>query len=1175
MNRKPCFQHQQMNRTSRLALLPECWRVLGWLVVLLAGGTLLAADAQPDARVDELFGVARHKPRDRAEEYTLEKPGQFLFVGDRLRTLTNSHATVWLRERNPIKLGPKSVLELTAPPGQDSLWLNLLRGTLYFFSREKPRDVQVRTPHGTGAHAGTEFVVIVEDQRTLLAVYDGEASLTNDHGGVELKAGELGVARDGVKPVKMELKAANIIEWWLFYPAVLDAEDLEFTPAERAELQKSLDAYRAGDLPAAFAAYPGSPEPGEPRTDAGRIYLAELLLSAGQVDGAENLLRKLGTNSSPAEALRWIIAAVRGNVDRPPEVHTSASEWLGLSYYYQARHELPQALNAARQSVTLSPNFGFGWARVAELEFGFGRVPAARAALERSLQLAPRNAQTHALNGFLLSARNCFADARAAFEHAIELDSSLGNAWLGRGLIRLRTGDAAGGREDLQTAVILEPKRSLLRSYLGKAFTDAGRATNAALELHLAQALDPRDPTPWLYSALLNEDYNRFNDAVGDLEKSIALNDNRAVYRSQLLLDEDRAVRGANLAAIYRRAGLAEVGVSEAARAVTADYANHSAHLFLANSYNELRDPALANLRYETATFSEYLVANLLSPVGGSALSPRVSQQEYTRLFARDRLGLTSETTYLSSGDWQQSASQYGWLGNTGYALDVYYRSQNGERINNDLEQQAYSIQLKQQLTPSDSVYLQAIFSLYEGGDVRQLYDGGMADPGLRVKEQQLPNLFVGYHHQWSPGIHTLLLAGRLADDLRLRTPATGVLALETNSVGAITGALPAAWSQFDLRYRSEFEAMTFEGQQILELAAHTLILGARYQGGETKTEAELRYVGPIFGLFEPSYHQENSTDLTRLSVYAYDNWELLDSLCLSAGLAYDRITYPVNIDSAPISDVEMEKRRLSPKAGLIWAPDNRTTVRASYTRSLGGLFYDQSVRLEPTLVAGLNQAYRSLVPESVAGPVAGSEFETWGAAVERRLGRRTYVLWEGSLLQSTGARGIGFLGFDVNPINPAGAQQTSQTLDFEERSTSLAVNQLLGDSWSLGARYRLSHAELDRRTPQIPDSVQPAFHDEAVLHQVSLSARFNHRTGYFAQASASWWRQYNEGPALADEEFWQFNLVAGYRFPRNRAELSLGVLNLTDENYQLNPLTLHADLPRERTFFASFRFSF
>ena len=131
---------------------------------------------------------------------------------------------------------------------------------------------------------------------------------------------------------------------------LLDAEDLEFTPADRAELQKSLDAYRAGDLPAAFAAYPGSPEPGEPGTDAGRIYLAELLLSAGQVDGAENLLRKLGTNSSPAEALRWIIAAVRGNVDRPPEVHTSASEWLGLSYYYQARHELPQALNAARHA---------------------------------------------------------------------------------------------------------------------------------------------------------------------------------------------------------------------------------------------------------------------------------------------------------------------------------------------------------------------------------------------------------------------------------------------------------------------------------------------------------------------------------------------------------------------------------------------------------------------------------------------------------------------------------------------------------------------------------------------------------------------------------------------------------------------------------------------------------
>jgi hypothetical protein len=63
------------------------------------------------------------------------------------------------------------------------------------------------------------------------------------------------------------------------------------------------------------------------------------------------------------------------------------------------------------------------------------------------------------------------------------------------------------------------------------------------------------------------------------------LNDNRSVYRSQLLLDQDQAVRSANLAAMYQDDGMDDVAVREAARAVNYDYANYSAHLFLANSY--------------------------------------------------------------------------------------------------------------------------------------------------------------------------------------------------------------------------------------------------------------------------------------------------------------------------------------------------------------------------------------------------------------------------------------------------------------------------------------------------------------------------------------------------------------------------------------------------------------
>src|SRR5204862_4052581 len=143
----------------------------------------------------------------------------------------------------------------------------------------------------------------------------------------------------------------------------------------------------------------------------------------------------------------------------------------------------------------------------------------------------------------------------------------------------------------------LEPQRAELRSYLGKAYANAGDRARAEKELQLAKHLDPNDPTAWLYSALLHQQNSRINEAILDLEKSEELNDNRSVYRSQLLLDQDRAVRSVNLAAMYQDAGMFDVAVREASRAVNYDYANYSAHLFLANSYIALSDPNLIILR--------------------------------------------------------------------------------------------------------------------------------------------------------------------------------------------------------------------------------------------------------------------------------------------------------------------------------------------------------------------------------------------------------------------------------------------------------------------------------------------------------------------------------------------------------------------------------------------------
>src|SRR5207244_5755256 len=124
------------------------------------------------------------------------------------------------------------------------------------------------------------------------------------------------------------------------------------------------------------------------------------------------------------------------------------------------------------------------------------------------------------------------------------------------------------------------------------------------------------EPASWLYTALLRQEENRINEAVTDLQRSQELNDNRSVFRSRLLLDQDQAVRSANLAAIYRDAGMFDVSVQEASRAVSYDYANYSAHLFLTSAEIDWRVLTAFNFGMHSRRCSDLLFAVMswLSP---------------------------------------------------------------------------------------------------------------------------------------------------------------------------------------------------------------------------------------------------------------------------------------------------------------------------------------------------------------------------------------------------------------------------------------------------------------------------------------------------------------------------------------------------------------------------------
>jgi hypothetical protein len=222
------------------------------------------------------------------------------------------------------------------------------------------------------------------------------------------------------------------------------------------------------------------------------------------------------------------------------------------------------------------------------------------------------------------------------------------------------------------------------------------------------------------------------------------------------------------------------------------------------------------------------------------------------------------------------------------------------------------------------------------------------------------------------------------------------------------------------------------------------------------------------------------------------------------------------------------------------------------------------------------------LIPESTAGLVPGTRFETFGVGLDQKVCNRTYLTVQGEMLKSDATRTVGILR-NSDPLVPIPdtASSTPQSLEFTEKSLVVAFNQLVGKEWVFGAHYRLTDADLATGFQDISPALfgaAPLHQDvSATLHQVDLSVIYQHRCGFFGQFDALWSQQSNRGytPDIPGDDFWQYNVFFGYRFLQRRAEARVGVVNLSDRDYRLNPLTLYNELPRERTFVASLKLNF
>ena len=584
--------------------------------------------------------------------------------GGKAGILLTDGSLIRLAENSSLTFKPKNA-------GQRGRPLEMTEGKGFFFSREPKEAPIVNTPSATTAIRGTEFAIEVSAEETIVSVLDGAVACSNQFGSVDLGNGEEAHARKGSAPVKSILvQPLNAVQWALYYPVVLVPSDIagSFSNLSSAESQAFKD-LSDGKSPAlgglrsdsvatkvihAFASYKDgetnkaskilSKLPVDAPVGA-RLLETAIALSQGNVKLAEMRLSELehrlglSANESALIAAQNSIVALVLNRNHEALSYVeeagriapeSPSVALAKSYVYQGNLRLEEAKAVLEKYTVSSPHDAFALARLAEIELGFGHLRKAVSLAEKSTELDGDNWYGLSVLGFSKLLVNDTAEAIEYFNRAIKIDSIATLPRLGKGLAKIHQGHLDEGKDEIAKAVYLAPNVAIYRSYLGKAFFEEEREHLALHEYNRAMALDAKDPTPYLYRAYSKLSANRPVLALKDVEKSIQLNENRAVYRSSFLLDQDLAVRSASLSETFNALGFSEIARVEAIKSLSHDYGNYSAHLLLSEAYQSI----LTN----DASVSERKIADLLAPPSFNLFQKQAgsaSVNEYNALYDR------------------------------------------------------------------------------------------------------------------------------------------------------------------------------------------------------------------------------------------------------------------------------------------------------------------------------------------------------------------------------------------------------------------------------------------------------------------------------------------------------------------------------------------------------------
>jgi tetratricopeptide (TPR) repeat protein len=1082
------------------------------IAMMLYSGVALAATCEKWAgKVVSAEGVVEAK---RAGQ-TLWEPAKLnetYCPGDTIRTDKKSRADIALYNHPVLRLDQNSTVTLGGMKDERTSLVDMLSGAALFFSRVT-RNLEVHTATVNAGVEGTEFFIRAEEGKTDLTVFEGKVLASNAAGGLPVTTGQSAVAEAGKAPVyRVVVRPRDAVRWALYYPPIVYARP--------ADLKEDSD---------------------DPRF---YTHRASQSLAVGRVDEATvdiDKAQKLDPKNSDAVALQSIIAVTQNEKGKALDLGQkavaadpkSATARIALSYAQQAHFDLPGALRSLEEAVKMEPGNALAWARLAEMRQSFGELDKSLEAAKKAASLSPDLSRTQTVLGFAHLTQVNTKEARKAFGRAIELDQADPLPHLGLGLAMIRDGKLEEGRRELEIAITLDPDNGLIRSYLGKAYFEEKRDNLAQGQYDMAKSLDPNDPTPYFYDAIRKQTVNRPVEALHDLQKAIELNDNRAVYRSRLLLDSDLAARSASLARIYSDLGFQQRALVEGWTSINTDPSNYSAHRFLADSYSVLP-------RHEVARVSELLQSQLLQPTNITPIQPSLAESnlflissggaaalsfnEFNPLFNRDRVALQASGLVGENETWGGEGIVSGIYKKFSFSAGYTRFETDGFRVNNDQRDDIANVFAQWEVTPKTSIQAEFRYRENERGDTQLRFFADDFRPDSR-QELETKNFRLGFRHAYAP---SSTLIGNFAYQ-ELEDVFSDTAFIDPADVGAPLPP-PPPFLRDDFVIGTEQEGYSVELSHLYRAKYFNTVAGAGYfKIDKDDTSKDLvTYPGnPNFGIPPTTFFDITVTtpsDIDHINVYLYSYLKFLKNLTITVGASGD--FYSSDVKDSDANDVE--KEQFNPKIGIVWNPVPNTTFRGAAFRTLKRTLITNQT-LEPTQVAGFNQFFDDI-----------NATKTWvyGGAVDQKFSQNIF-----------GGAEYSKRDLEVPFLAPG---PELRKVDWKEYVGRAYLYWTPHKWFAVRAEYRYEKFERD---PEFTFNIR-----EVKTNSLPLGITFAHPSGVGASLGATYYDQEGEFQRetfipvpfeTGADKFWLVDVAINYRLPKRCGFLTLGVKNLFDEEFQ------------------------